>query len=192
MAMTHPPRLTRPRRIEFSGNPLTEYSHDCSPNHFPSHRRCDGCLLAHGGHGAQPVHAALWLILSLFTVAIIFVLLEAGFLAAVQVVLYIGAIAILIIFAIMLTRRVMQDTGPQTNEQWWMGALIAAVLFGGLMVILPSVVYPLANTAVPEDSLQTLGFALVDMNKYALPFEVSSVLLLVALIGSIVVAGDRK
>ncbi len=138
------------------------------------------------------VHAALWLILSLFTVAIIFVLLEAGFLAAVQVVLYIGAIAILIIFAIMLTRRVMQDTGPQTNEQWWMGALIAAVLFGGLMVILPSVVYPLANTAVPEDSLQTLGFALVDMNKYALPFEVSSVLLLVALIGSIVVAGDRK
>ena len=138
------------------------------------------------------VHAALALIVSLFTVAIVFVLLEAGFLAAVQVVLYIGAIAILIIFAIMLTRRVMQDTGPQTNQQWWLGGLIAAVLFGALMFILPTVVYPVADTAVPENSLQTLGFALVDMNQYALPFEVSSILLLVALIGSIAVAGDRK
>jgi len=63
------------------------------------------------------VHAALWLVVSLFGVAVLFVLLEAGFLAAVQVVLYIGAIAILIIFAIMLTRRVMQDSGPQTNQQ---------------------------------------------------------------------------
>ena len=138
------------------------------------------------------VHAALWLIVSLFTVAIVFVLLEAGFLAAVQVVLYIGAIAILIIFAVMLTRRVMQDIGPQYNSQWWLGLIIAAVLFGGLMVILPTVVYPVANAAVPENSLQTLGFALVDMNQYALPFEVASVLLLVAMIGSIVVAGDRK
>ena len=138
------------------------------------------------------VHAALWLIVSLFTVAILFALLEAGFLAAVQVVLYIGAIAILIIFAIMLTRRVMQDSGPQTNTQWWLGGLIALALFGALWFILPSVVYPLANASVPDNSLKTLGFALVDMNQYALPFEVASVLLLVALIGSIVVAGDRK
>src|SRR4029453_13270219 len=72
------------------------------------------------------VHAALALIAAFFGVAILFVLLQAAFLgvrpqagfrAAGQGVLYIGAIAILIIFAIMLTRRVMQDSGPQTNEQ---------------------------------------------------------------------------
>jgi NADH-quinone oxidoreductase subunit J len=140
------------------------------------------------------VHAALWLIVSLFTVAVLFVLLEAGFLAAVQVVLYIGAIAILIIFAIMLTRRVMQDTGPQTNRQWWLGALIAAGLCVALIVIL-SQVPGLQNppvAAIPPDTLQTLGRSLVDPNFYALPFEVASVLLLVALIGAIAVAGDRK
>jgi len=138
------------------------------------------------------VHAALWLIVSLFTVAVLFVLLEAGFLAAVQVVLYIGAIAILIIFAIMLTRRVMQDTGPQTNRQWWLGALIAVALLAALYFTLSQVTYPLSTADVPDYSLRTLGRALVDPNQYALPFEVASVLLLVALIGSIVVAGDRK
>src|SRR5258708_6497209 len=91
------------------------------------------------------VHAALWLIVSLFGVAVLFVLLEAEFLAAVQVVLYIGAIAILIIFAIMLTRRVMQDTGPQTNRQWWLGALIALALFGALLWAFSQVVFPVAN-----------------------------------------------
>jgi NADH:ubiquinone oxidoreductase subunit 6 (subunit J) len=138
------------------------------------------------------VHAALWLIVSLFSVAILFVLLEAGFLAAVQVVLYIGAIAILIIFAIMLTRRVMQDTGPQTNRQWWLGALIAAALFAALFLILRQVTYPVANAAVPANSLQMLGFSFVDPNQYLLPFEVASVLLLAAMIGAIAIAGDKK
>ena len=138
------------------------------------------------------VHAALWLIVSLFGVAVLFVLLEAGFLAAVQVILYIGAIAILIIFAIMLTRRVMQDSGPQTNRQWWLGALIAAALFGVLVWAFLQVSYPLANVPVPDNSLVALGRSFVDPNLYALPFEVASVLLLVALVGSIVIAGEKK
>ena len=65
------------------------------------------------------IHAALWLVATLFGIAVIFVLLDAGFMATVQIVLYIGAIAILIVFAVMLTRRVMQDVGPQSNENWW-------------------------------------------------------------------------
>jgi len=138
------------------------------------------------------VHAALWLIVSLFAVAILFVLLEAGFLAAVQVVLYIGAIAILIIFAIMLTRRVMQDAGPQTNRQWPLSLLIAAGLFAALFVILPQVSYPVTSTAVPRESLEILGFSFVDPNQYLLPFEVASVLLLAAMIGAIAIAGDKK
>ena len=78
------------------------------------------------------VHAALWLILSFFGVAVIFAMLEAGFIAVVQVTLYIGAIAILIIFAMMLTRKVMNDTEPQTNSQWVLSFLVAAAAFIGL------------------------------------------------------------
>lgn len=144
------------------------------------------------------VHAALALIASFFGVAIIFVLLQAGFLAAVQVVLYIGAIAILIIFAIMLTRRVMQDTGPQTNRQWWLAALMAAVLFVALLVslgqvpALQNVTMPVEALPSPDASLRQLGESFVDPNQYLLPFELASVLLLVALIGSIVIAADKK
>ena len=71
------------------------------------------------------VHAALWLIATLFSVAVIFALLSASFLAVVQVVVYIGAIAILFIFAVMLTRKDMRDQGPQLNKTWWIGALLA-------------------------------------------------------------------
>jgi NADH-quinone oxidoreductase subunit J len=142
------------------------------------------------------VHAALALIVSFFGVAVVFVLLQAGFLAAVQVVLYIGAIAILIIFAIMLTRRVMQDTGPQINRQWWLAAILSVALFAALWMVLrqvPGLQQAVAPTNVDtEAGLRQLGAALVDPNQYMLPFEVASVLLLVALVGSIVIAGDRK
>lgn len=142
------------------------------------------------------VHAALALIAAFFGVAVLFVLLQAGFLAAVQVVLYIGAIAILIIFAIMLTRRVMEDTGPQTNRQWWLAGLIALALFGAIVFSLRLVPALQGVTAtaqpIPADTIEKLGFAFVDPNQYLLPFELASVLLLVALIGSIVISADRK
>ena len=75
------------------------------------------------------VHAALWLISTLFGVAVIFALLSASFLAVVQVVVYIGAIAILFIFAVMLTRKDMRDQGPQLNKNWWVGALLAVLTY---------------------------------------------------------------
>lgn len=139
------------------------------------------------------VHAALSLIVTLFGVAVLFVLLDAGFLAAVQVVLYIGAIAILIIFAIMLTRRVMQDTGTQVRATWWIGAAIALAIMVGLGLTVPVTGFSLYTGAMPTtDPVVSLGFAFVDPNQYALPFEVASVLLLMALVGSIVVASDKK
>jgi len=64
------------------------------------------------------VHAALWLVSTLFGVAVTYALLNATFLAVVQVVVYIGAIAILFIFAVMLTRKDMRDQGPQMNANW--------------------------------------------------------------------------
>lgn len=138
------------------------------------------------------VHAALWLIVTLFGMAILFVLLEAGFLAVVQVVVYIGAISILIIFAIMLTRRVMQDAGPQTNSQWWLGGLIALASFGALLLILSGVSFPEAGVAVPADNLATLGLQLVDPNYYMIPLIVIGVLLAVGMVGSIAIARDDR
>ena len=136
------------------------------------------------------VHAALWLIVTLFGIAGLFALLEAEFLAVAQVVLYVGAIAILIIFAIMLTRRLMRDITPQTHRQWWARAVAAAALFGLLGVSLTSAAYPVITAPVPADSLTRLGTALVDPQLYALPFEVTSVLLVAALVGAVVIASD--
>ena len=141
------------------------------------------------------VHAALWLVLALLGVAIFFVLLNAGFLAVAQVVIYIGAISILMIFAIMLTRRVITDIGAQLNGNWIWAAAISLILFAGLAWILSS--WSGFTTTQPAmsartDPLRELGQALVSPNAYIIPFEVASILLLAALIGAIIVAWDRK
>ena len=141
------------------------------------------------------VHAALWLVSTLFGVAVVFALLNAGFLAVVQVVVYIGAIAILFIFAVMLTRKDMRDQGPQTNRGWWVGALIAVLVFAGLYSLLQGW-SGLSKTAsgIPSgfDAVAELGNALVSPDAFVLPFEVASVLLVAALVGAVYVAFNRK
>jgi NADH-quinone oxidoreductase subunit J len=141
------------------------------------------------------VHAALWLVSTLFGVAVTFALLSASFLAVVQVVVYIGAIAILFIFAVMLTRKDMRDQGPQMNPGWWAGALIAVLVFAGLFLLLQGW-SGLSATAseIPSgfDAISELGNALVSPDAYVLPFEVASVLLVAALVGAVYVAYNRK
>ncbi|MBI5293774.1 MAG: NADH-quinone oxidoreductase subunit J [Chloroflexi bacterium] len=138
------------------------------------------------------VHSALWLIVTLFSVAVLFVLLEAGFMAVVQVVLYIGAIAILIIFAMMLTRRAMSDEASQTNGQWPASLLIAAAAFVSLAGLLNANAWPALPAADLSGTVRQLGLALVNLNAFVLPFEVASVLLIVALVGAIYVAGEKR
>lgn len=141
------------------------------------------------------VHAALWLILTLFGVAVMYGLLSAPFFTVVQVVIYIGAIAILMIFAVMLTRRVRQEPGSSTNKGWWLAGLIALVLFTALVWLLST--WPGFQTSLPElpqdfDSIQVLGAALVAPEGYVIPFEIASLLLVAALIGAVAVAWERK
>ncbi|HLF74338.1 MAG TPA: NADH-quinone oxidoreductase subunit J [Anaerolineales bacterium] len=141
------------------------------------------------------VHAALWLVATLFGVAVVFALLSASFLAVVQVVVYIGAIAILFIFAVMLTRKDMRDQGPQTNRGWWIGALIAALVFAGLSFLFQgwSGSSKTASGIPPGfDAVAELGNQLVSPDAYVLPFEVASVLLVAALVGAVYVAFNRK
>jgi NADH:ubiquinone oxidoreductase subunit 6 (subunit J) len=135
-------------------------------------------------------HSALFLILSFVGVASLYVLLEAPFLAAVQVLVYVGAIAILIVFAIMLTRRLMAEDLVQRNAQWGWSALGAVLLFVALGVILFQVNWPVVEAAVPKETISILGQDL--MGTYLVPFEVASVLLLVALVGSIIIARERE
>ena len=141
------------------------------------------------------VHAALWLVATLFGVAVAFALLNAAFLAVVQVVVYIGAIAILFIFAVMLTRKDIRDQGPQMNRNWWVGALLSVLTFVGLFFLLQGW-SGLSTTAadIPSgfDSISELGNALVSPDAYVLPFEVASVLLVAALVGAVYVAFNRK
>jgi NADH-quinone oxidoreductase subunit J len=141
------------------------------------------------------VHAALWLIVTLFGAAVLYAILNANFLAVVQVVVYIGAIAILFIFAIMLTRREMLDRGPQLNRGWWLSAIIAVLTFGGLFWMLQS--WSGFSKAAPDfpsgyDAVSQLGKALISPTGFVLPFEVASVLLLAALVGAVYVAFTRK
>ncbi len=148
-------------------------------------------------------HAGLYLMVSLFGVAGLFVLLAAPFLAGVQLVVYIGAIAILIMLAIMLTPEVTQM--PRIFSQQWPASLAVAAIF---FLLLISVVTPLMDDLgvdnwnadftqedavdVPANSINTLGEDLVDPDKYMLPFEVASLLLMAAMIGAVLIVNPGK
>ncbi len=140
------------------------------------------------------LHSALWLILVLFGVAVIFGLLEASFLAIVQVVVYIGAIAILIVFAIMLTRDAIDDTYTQ-SRRWIITAIISVIALGGILLALFTWPQGQALTAPLSGGSQdigALGLALLDPEGYLVPFEIASILLLAALIGGIYVGIEHK
>lgn len=135
-------------------------------------------------------HAALFLILCFFGVAGLFVTLEAEFLAAAQVLVYIGAISILIIFAIMLSRGIARTAGTFLNAQWLIVLVGAGALFVVLAVLLGQAQWPVVEGVVPPDIISAIGESFV--NEYVIPFEVASVLLVVALIGSILLARERE
>lgn len=140
------------------------------------------------------LHAALWLVLALFGVAVIFATLESGFFTVVQVVIYVGAIAILVIFAVMLTRRNLQDeSAPGVNRYAWLAGLAALAVFVGVVAALSTWnSFGVLRPAGGEEDVAALGLALVSPDQYLIPFEVASVLLIGALIGAIYMAGDQQ
>lgn len=145
--------------------------------------------------GRKIMHSALWLIAALFGVAALFATLEAGFFAAVQVAVYIGAIAILIIFAVMLTRRSMQDTGPQVTKNWPYILIVCLGVLAGLALLLGSwkgLGTQAAALPASGENLAAFGKALVAPDGFVVPFEVASILLVAALIGAIFVAGEPR
>ena len=133
------------------------------------------------------VHAALALIATFFFVAWLYLLMSADLLWVAQLLIYAGAIPVLVVFAIMLTRRSMSDTSnaESANKLW--GALISAGVFLLLaLVLLPANGYRGRYPEGAAGTVRIIGTELV--NRYAVPFEVVSVLLLVGLIGAVVLA----
>ena len=133
--------------------------------------------------------AALSLGLVLLGVAGLFILLEAEFLAFVQILIYVGAILTLVVFAIMLTARL--QTAPETSAS--RQPIPAAVASGGLGAVLASATLPLAWPVSPSAGavpLAALGEQLV--TRLVLPFEVISLVFVAAIVGAIAVASPRR
>lgn len=132
------------------------------------------------------VHCAIALIFTFFGVAAMYILLDAEFLAAVQVLLYVGGITILLLFAIMLTSRISARGVKIMNEQVGSSALVVFVIFG-LMAY--ANLKGLALVAAPAPaSYATASLGRLLLTTYVLPFEAVSILLLVALVGAIILA----
>jgi len=135
-------------------------------------------------------HCAMFLILCLSGVAGIFILLDAEFLAAAQVLIYVGAVAILMVFAIMLTSNLASKRIVMTSEKAAVAGLACTVFAVGLFFIVNvttrSGVWDRAAEDLPADNIMVIGKLL--MTRFMLPFEVVSVLLLAAMIGAIVLA----
>ena len=133
------------------------------------------------------VHAALWLVVVLAGMAGLFILLQAEFLAVTQVMVYIGAIVVLFLFGIMLTRAPMGRSDDLDNAKLRPAGIGAAVMLlvvlGGALLSSFGETHLVFSTANSTTALSDAVF-----NQYLIPFEVVSVMLLAALIGAIVLA----
>jgi NADH-quinone oxidoreductase subunit J len=159
------------------------------------------------------VHAAMWLVLVLAGAAAQYIVLAAEFVAVTQVMVYIGAIVVLFLFGVMLTRAKLGEVGDLTRKNWYGGAVVAVVLFGLLSF---SLVDTFEDAKVPEE--REMGYPVVQVDetddagsvdvdveatarvsntqalsdsifeRYLIQFEIISVLLTAALIGAIVIA----
>jgi NADH-quinone oxidoreductase subunit J len=136
-------------------------------------------------------HCALSLIVCLSGVAGIYILLHAEFLAAAQILIYVGAVSILMIFAIMLTSNLATQKIMQTNQNAMVAFVTCLVFaFGSWFLIDRTHVWHWIEQPLPENNVLEIGKQL--MTQYMVPFEVISVLLIAALIGAIVLAREEQ
>ncbi len=132
------------------------------------------------------VRAAMSLIPSLLGVTGLFVLLQAEFVAGIQILIYAGAIAVLILFVIMLTQGGTGTALRQVNEQRLPGTLVAGGLTVLLLGLLLRTPWPVTAGTLPRSNVAAVGSAF--LSDFVLAFEISSVVLLVSLIGALVIA----
>lgn len=140
----------------------------------------------------KPVHNVVFMILSMVTLGVLFLMLRAEFVAMVQLVVYAGAVMVLFLFVIMLLN--LGPTLPQTDAKsarWWIGALLALVVLVLVAPILTGVIKIPPQSGAPllvqgMTNTEILGKEL--FTTYLLPFEIVSVLLLAAIVGAVILA----
>lgn len=138
-------------------------------------------------------HCAIYLAVCLFCIAGVYLFLNAEFLAVVQVLIYVGAIVTLFLFAIMLTANIGDRSIRGSNKQVLVGGLIAAMIAIFFISVILGEPWKkgISQTSSAQPlTLQELGRSL--MSAYALPFEVISLILLAALVGAIVIGRVKK
>ena len=128
-------------------------------------------------------HSVLWLALALTGTAGVFLLLDAEFLAAVQLLLYAGGVVTIVVFAIVVTERLVGERITQTNRGIVGGALVSAVLLG--LIVSTVMRSPLAVTRLPavDDLTRVVGEHV--LTTFVLPFELLGLLMLAAMLGAI-------
>jgi NADH:ubiquinone oxidoreductase subunit 6 (subunit J) len=146
------------------------------------------------------VHSALALVVVFAMAAGIYVLVNAEFIAIVQILIYAGAVTILILFALMLTRiGGLQVTNP-TNKMWWIAVIICTLLGASIIYAATASPHLVATTGngsgqLPEgvNNVVRIGQLLYSPSSYSyvLPFEVASLVLLVAIVGAIVIGREE-
>ena len=133
------------------------------------------------------IHAAFSLVVAFVGVAAFFFLLGAEFVGLVQVFVYIGAVAVLIVFTILLTRRDADSTGAFN----WGGAIIAIAVFSGLLwVILQTPAVRIAAPQIPALTVKRIGEVL--MTDYVWPLQCVGLVLTAALIGALILVMEEK
>jgi len=133
--------------------------------------------------------AALALVLCFITVAGLYLTLSADFLAAVQILVYVGAISVLIILAIMMTREVQQ--GSPSNRMKLPAFIVAVILLGIMVYTVTSTSWKIAGEAPLSPTTAPLALKLFSEGGFILPVEIAAVLLLAAILGAIVIAREK-
>ena len=135
-------------------------------------------------------HSVLWLALALTGTAGVFLLLDAEFLAAVQLLLYAGGVITIAVFAIVVTERLVGERLSQTNRRIAGGAVVSATLLAFIVTVIGKRPLLAARPEMPGDLTRTIGQAV--LTRYVLPFELLAVLMLTGLLGAIYFARPEE
>ena len=133
------------------------------------------------------VHAAFWLMITLFCVAALYVFLKADFLAATQVVVYVGGILVLVLFGVMMTSGKLDMNLRMERGQLVLGGIVSAGIFAILLLVANQTEWKISQTPFDsgEGTTRLIGEAI--MGDFLLPFEAASIILLIALIGAVLI-----
>jgi NADH:ubiquinone oxidoreductase subunit 6 (subunit J) len=136
------------------------------------------------------VHSTLFMAATFFGIAMIYVLLNADYLAIVQIMVYVGAISILFIFGVMLTKRSSMEESNQFNKYKTSSLIVVAALFLVFAITIFGIEFTPSDVAGVDSSINAISSLL--LNDYSIAFEISGVSLLLSTIGAIAIGKGVK